>query len=87
MGLNYRISSRQSLFTEMTSSIASGSYANTESNLSFGLNYDLTQQLGFRMGWQFRNRAYANVGGTATATTSSLNYSANSLLAEFNLHF
>ncbi|MCW3097996.1 MAG: hypothetical protein JWL77_3614 [Chthonomonadaceae bacterium] len=87
LGLSYRISRKQSIFTEMTSSISSGSYANTESYLSFGMDYDLTQQLGFRFGWQFRNRAYGNVTGATTGTTSNLNYSANSLLAEFNLHF
>ena len=73
----------------MTSSLSSGYYANTQSYLSFGMNYDLTQQLGFRFGWQFRNQTYSNLGTatTATANTSALNYSANSLLAEFNLHF
>ncbi len=87
LGLSYRISKRQSLFTEMTNSLSSGYYANTESYLSFGMDYDLTQQLGFRFGWQFRNRSYANVGASTTVSTSNLNYSANSLLAEFNLHF
>jgi hypothetical protein len=87
LGLNYRISRKQSLFTDITSSISSGYYASTDSNLSFGWNYDLTQQLGFRAGWQFQKRAYSNVSGATTGTTSNLNYSANSLLAEFNLHF
>jgi len=88
LGLSYRISKRQSLFTEITDSISSGYYANTQSYLSFGMDYDLTQQLGFRFGWQFRNQAYSNLGtATTAASTSSLNYSANSLLAEFNLHF
>jgi len=88
LGLSYRISSRQSLFTEMTSSMSAGYYANTQSYLSFGMNYDLTQQLGFRFGWQFRNQTYSNLGtGTTATNTTALNYSANSLLAEFNLHF
>ena len=87
LGLSYRISSKQSLFTEMTNSLSSGYYANKESYVSFGMDYDLTQQLGFRFGWQFRNRAYSNVSGGAALTSNGLNYSANSLLAEFNLHF
>lgn len=88
LGLSYRISSRQSLFTEMTNSISSGYYANKESYLSFGMDYDLTQTLAFRFGWQFRDRAYSNVGSSSTTLSSNgLNYRANSLLAEFNLHF
>lgn len=87
LGLSYRISSRQSIFTEMSNSISAGSYANMESYLSLGMNYDLTQQLGFRLGWQFRKNAYGTVTGSTAANTSNLNYSANSLLAEFNLHF
>ena len=87
LGLSYRITKRQSLFTEITDSISSGYYANKESYFSFGLENALTAQLGFRVGWQFRNRVYSNLSGTTTASTTSLNYSVNSLLAEFNLHF
>ena len=79
--IDYPIARRETLFIDMLTSDASGYLASTERDLRFGLDYDLTANLKFSLGWQLINRLNKDV------SLQQYNYKASSLLAEFGLHF
>ncbi len=79
--LDYPISSRHTLFTELLSSNSSGYLASTDSNFRFGMDYTLTRAFHISLGWQFLNRANHD------STNAKYDYKVSSLLAELGLNF
>ena len=79
--IDYPISNRYSLFTDIQQSDASGYLGSSDSNLSFGLSYSLTKALSFSLGWQVVSRINKDPQYTA------YNYKASSILAQLGFNF
>ena len=79
--LDYPISSRYSLFTDIQQSDATGYLGSTDSNVSFGASYSLTRALSFSLGWQVVRR------NNKDPQYSAYNYKASSILAQLGFNF
>jgi hypothetical protein len=79
--LDYPISGRYSLFTELLQSSTAGYLASTDTDLSFGLDYAITHTFKFSLGWQFISR------NNTDPTDAPYSYKVNSLLAQLGLNF
>ena len=81
MRLDYPLNKRETLFVEYLDSITAGYLANTENDIKFGMDYNITKTLKFSLGWQIDKHNYSD------PSESSLNYSSSNLLAQFGAHF
>ncbi len=79
--VDYPISARYSLFTDIQQSDATGSLGSTDSNYSFGASYSVTKALSFSLGWQVVNRINKD------PQYSAYNYKVSSLLAQLGFNF
>ena len=79
--VDYPISSRYSIFTDIQQSNATGYLGSADSNLSFGLSYSLTKALSFSLGWQVVSRINKD------PQYSAYNYRASSILAQLGFNF
>ena len=79
--IDYPISNRYSLFTDIQQSDATGYLGSSDSNLSFGLSYSLTKALSFSLGWQVVSRINKD------PQYAAYNYKASSVLAQLGFNF
>ncbi|MDE2126901.1 MAG: hypothetical protein KGJ62_09955 [Armatimonadetes bacterium] len=79
--LDYPIATREALFVDVDNNLQTGYEGNLQRDLRVGMDYALSQALKFSLGWQFNTRVNSD------PTLKQYNYNANSLLAQFGLHF
>ena len=79
--IDYPISTRYALFTDIQQSNATGYLGSSDSNLSFGLSYSLTKALSFSLGWQVVSRINKD------PQYAAYNYKASSVLAQLGFNF
>ncbi len=80
--LEYPLFRGNNLFFQFDNAGSTGYLASLQRTLAFGINFAMTQNMGFTLGW--RDQMHIDQSGT---TTGSYNYHVRSLDADINMHF
>lgn len=79
--LDYNLSGRWTLFSELLNSTTQGYLGGDESHVRFGADFALTQTFRFTFGWQTNSRSNSD------PQNALYNYRVSSVLAEFGFNF